>query len=795
MKVSYNWLKELIDFDCSTKELAELLTMSGSEVESIEERGASPDGIVTGRVLKVDNHPDADRLTVCSVDVGSEKLSAVCGAPNVRENQNVIFAKVGATLTDGTKLKQARIRGVESFGMIVAEDEIGISDDHTGIIVLGDEIKPGIPISNIIALKDYILELEITPNRPDCLSHIGIAREIKAMLGGKIKYPDFSVEEAGPETAKDLIIEIDDPDGCPRYTGRLVSGVKIKESPLWLKARLYNLGIRPINNVVDITNYVLLETGHPLHAFDYSFFKTKKAVIRRARDGERFITLDEQAHTLNAGHLLITDGENGVALAGIMGGLNSEVSDSTTDILLESAYFDPVTTRRGARAAGLSTESSQRFERGADVEMAPKANNRACRLIAELGGGKIHKGMVDAYPKKFAASEIEFRPERANYVLGSNIKTDRMMQILDGLDIKYQNGQVLKIYQPSFRPDLTREIDIIEEIARIYGLENIENVYRPGGALETGMSPMRKLIDQIRNLLVGRGFHEIFSLTLVDGRQLKKIDSNTELVALVNPLSEEMSALRPNLLFSVARALKQNINYGNKDVKLYEIGTAYNPSSEELPDERDYLCLGITGRERPVSWRHKDINTDFYSLRGELESLFDSFKMGDFQLPREPNPYFDDDLSFAIEAGENNARLGNAGKISQNAAKLLGLKQECFLAQINLPAFSQLALKPVSFSELPRYPASDRDIAIIVDNNITAGELIESIYKSGGKLVIDVFPFDLYKGKNIEEGKKSIALRIIYRSDEKTLTDEEVDKVHDKVVKEVTGKYKAELRT
>jgi len=793
MKISYNWLKELIEFDVSVDKIADLLTLSGSEIEAIEKKGLDISGVVAGKILTVDSHPQADRLTVCTVDVGNEKLTAICGAPNAKPGLIVFFAKVGAVLANGTKLKKAKIRGVESFGMILAEDELGISDDHTGIIELDGGIAPGTPIEQILTLVDYIFELEITPNRPDCLSHIGIAREVKALLGGKINYPDFNVIEAGPETSSDLAIEIENSDGCPRYTGRLISSVKIKQSPLWLKARLYYLGIRPLNNVVDITNYVLLETGQPLHAFDYKFFKTKKVVVKNAVKGEKFTTLDGEDRELNDSHLLITDGENAVALAGIMGGLNSEVTDNTTDILLESAYFDPATIRRGAKTVGLSTESSQRFERGADRLMAPKANNRACGLIAKLAGGEIHRGIIDCYPKKFSPAKIDFRPERVEIILGVNIDKAKICRIFDGLDIEYKNGSPMQITQPSFRPDLTREIDIIEEITRIYGIDNIPERFQPGGALGVEINPESLIKDSLRNLLVGGGFVETCSLTLIDGRQLKKIDENASLVELQNPLSEEMSVLRPNLTISMLKTLKHNINYGNKDIKLFEISVVYKPSSGELSDEKEAICLGLCGREQPVSWRNKEKYTDFYSLKAELEAIFDYFKI-ELEIKPQNNPYFDDDCSFIIVAldGQN---MGMLGKVSNRAGKQVGIKQDCFIAEFDFEKFAQLAAKPKYFKSLPKYPASDRDIALIVGQGIRAIDIINMIQSVNNNLVENVYPFDVYEGKNIPEGKKSIAFRIIYRSAKQTLTDDEVDEVHKKVVLKLNEEFGAELRS
>jgi len=792
MKISYEWLKRFIPFELSPTELGDIFTMSGSEVEAIAEKGFDASGIVTGRVISINPHPDADRLTVCSVDIGDETLTAVCGAPNVMPGANVVFAKIGAILANGSKLKQAKIRGVESFGMILAEDELGVSDDHSGIILLDESIKPGLTLNQILELKDFIFEFEITPNRPDCLSHLGMARELKALLGGQINYPEFDVIETGPKIADDLSIAIENPEGCPRYTGRLISGVKIGPSPLWLKARLYYLGIRPINNVVDITNYVLLETGHPLHAFDYRYFKSKKVLIRKAGQGEKFTTLDGTEHELNDSHCLITDGQDGVALAGIMGGLNSEVTDSTTDILLESAYFDPVTIRRGAKAVGLSTESSQRFERGADPEMAPKANNRACRLIAELAGGRIHRGMIDVYPRKFSPTKIQLRPARVNAVLGVSIEKTEIGRILNGLDINFTAGQTIEAEQPSFRPDLTREADLIEEIARVYGLDKITDIYRPGGTLEKEIQPTTIVKNRLRDFLVGRGFYEIFSLTLVDGRQLQKIDDKVDVISLMNPLSEEMSVLRPDLIISMLKALKHNINYGNKDIKLYEIGTAFRSASGDLADEKEYLCLGLSGREQPVNWRNKEVFTDFYSLKAELEAIFEYFKIGDVQLVPQGDPYFEEDYAFLAKV--NNVRLGRLGKVAIRVGKTAGLKQESYVAELALDEFAKLAFKPNYFTVLPKFPASDRDIALLVDHAVFASDIMTLIRIVGGELVEDVFPFDIYKGKNIAVNKKSIAFRIIYRSEKNTLTDDEVDKVHNRVMKKITEEFKAELR-
>lgn len=793
MKISYNWLKELIDFEADYQKLAELFTMSGSEVEAIEARGQEISGIVSAKILEVNPHPNADKLTLCLVDFGKDRITLVCGAPNARPGINVLVGMIDSVIAGGKRLDKAKIRGVESCGMILAEDELGISADHGGVIELPEDIKPGTSLNKIVQLSDWIYELEITPNRPDCLSHYGMAREIKALLGGRIRYPKITLNETQSPTANDLSIEIADPNGCPRYTGRLVSDIAVKQSPLWLKARLFYLGMRPINNIVDITNYVMMETGQPLHAFDYRYFQSKKVVVRKAAAGEKFITLDNSERTLNENHLLITDGEKGVALAGIMGGQNSEVTSDTKQILLESAYFNPTVVRYGAKAVGLSTESSQRFERGADINMAPNANDRACQLIVELAGGHIHKGIVDCYPKKFAPVTIDFRPQRARQVLGLEIPNPIMKDIFNGLDIPFAEGPILKITQPSFRPDLVREIDLIEEIARIHGLDKIPESYRPGGSLLKDHNPAFIIRNQLRALLVGMGFVETFPLTLIDVQQLKKLDDSIESLTLQNPLSEELSGLRPDLIITMLKTLRHNINYGNRDLRLFDIGTAYTPSSETLPIEKEMLCLGISGKASPISWRNAEKSVDLFSLKGILETLLHHLNIDKIELIPQNYSYFEKDYSFTLSNNRN--IMGRLGKVAAAVGKQAGLKQEVYIAELDFAMLTRLALEEKHFQPLPKFPGCDRDIALIVDENVLAEKLMNSIRQTAGTLLEDLFPFDLYQGKNIPENKKSIAFRICYRCPDRTLTDDEVDGITKNIVDILAKEFGATLRT
>lgn len=793
MKISINLLRTLIDFDWPLDKLVEKLTMSGSEVESVEHKGEDIQGVIAGRVIAVEKIKGSDKLTACSVFNGREKVNVACGAPNVARDQTVLFGPVGSKIP-GMTLEMEIIGGVESAGMILSEAELGLSDNSAGIAVLDDSINPGVPLDNLVQFKDTILELEITPNRPDCLSHLGIAREIQALGGGKLKMPDFGLKESDIPASKAVKIVIDDPAGCPRYTARVIRNTAIGPSPLWLKMMVFYLGMRPINNVVDITNYVMLELGHPLHAFDFDLFKKPEVLVRRAGDGEKFITLDEVERTLNKEHLLITDFVTGVAIAGIMGGQLSEVSSNTSNLLLESAYFHPVTIRRGSKALGLSTESSRRFERGADPEMAAVANDRACKLISEIAGGEILKGIVDSYPRHFEPVKIELKTEKVNDLLGIEMSADSMRRIFNGLDIGVTNGKKITVTQPSFRPDLTRDVDLSEEIARIHGYENIDPVFRPGGALGAAESRPEKIIHKIKSYLTGAGGTELFPSTLVDLSMVRRFGLSDSSVGIMNPLSEEMAVVRPNMILSILPVIRRNINFKEKDLFLYEIGNIYLPSdTEDLPIQKSMLAIALTGFEAPVFWGEEQRKSDLYTLKGIIENLFEYLKL--------PSPIIKPGEHFAFETGRsfelynNNEKVGHFGMTSGICLSIADIKGEVFIAELDLDVIISLVPESLTAVELDRYPSADRDMAIIVDENMKAEEIRSEIIKTAGGLAGDVWIFDLYRGKNIPKGKKSLAFGIRYRLPDKTLTDEEVDDVHDRIAVGLKAKFGAELRS
>lgn len=793
MKISYNLLKALIDFDWSADELADRLTMSGSEVETIEQMGKDIDGILAAKVTSVKKIAGSDKLTLCQVHVGHESCPVVCGAPNVAKNQMVLFAPPGSKIP-GMTLRKAVVHGVESSGMILSEAELGLSDNENEIAVLPPDINPGARLDEIMDFRDTILELEITPNRPDCLSHIGIAREIQALGGGKLKLPAANFNEIAETAATALNIGIDDPDGCPRYTGRVIRGVKMGPSPLWLKMIVYYLGMRPINNVVDITNYVMMELGHPLHAFDYDLFARPEVLVRRAIAGEEFITLDGVSRTLTEEHLMITDGEQGVAIAGIMGGEKSEVSENTSSILLESAYFNPVRIRRGSKSLDLATESSRRFERGADPNMAPIANNRACKLVSEIAGGRILKGMVDAHPRPFIPANINLRPSRVNRLLGCKIRTKRMARIMESLDIQVTvDGDVIA-QQPSFRPDLTREIDLIEEIARIYGLDDIPAQFRPGGDLATTETRRHRIEERLRSHLVGAGATEIFPLSLVDSKTTERFGLSDSALKLMNPISEEMAVVRPNLILSMLPVIRRNLNFREKDLFLFELGNIYHPAGKsQLPSQGTNLIIALTGLQSSVFWGDRPRTRDLFSIKGIVENLADYLKIGPVKLKPAAHFAFEQTRSFEVYFKETLS--GHLGKLSEKGGSIADIKEDVCLTELRFEKMVDLAPETISMQELDRFPSADRDIAIVVDDSVPSEGIRQAIAVNGGGLVDDVWIFDVYRGENIPKGKKSLAYGIKFRLPDRTLTDEEVDRAQGRIVNALKEKFGAQLRS
>jgi len=794
MKISYNWLKELIpELPWSPEEVALKLTMSGTEVESLHPAWPELEDIVIGQVEEVKLHPEARNLKICQVKVGQKKLQTVCGAPNVELGQRVPLALPGSRLPDGTELKEAEIKGVKSTGMICSEKELGIGEVGEVILVLEEAVSPGTPLAEALRLKDWILELEVTPNRPDCLSQMGIARELCALGGGTLELPESDLPEVGTETASEVEVIIEDPVGCPRYTARIIKGVKVRPSPKWMALRLESLGIRSISNVVDVTNWVLLETGHPLHAFDYDNFGQRRVLVRRAQPGERFLTLDGVERTLSSNSLLITDGETPVAIAGIMGGEKSEVSDSTRNILLESAYFDPPTTRRASKELGLVSESSYRFERGADPENAVFASGRATRLIQELAGGEVLKGLVDCYPNEVTFPKVKLRPKRVGTVMGIEIPEEETREILTGLGFKLEGKETLEVSVPTYRPDITREIDLIEEIARIVNYDNIPAVERPGGELVTPLPEGRGLARSISQLLCGQGFFEIVTYIFKEPGRYRVFGDDDGFVRLLNPISEELSILRPNLIGSLLETVSYNLNRYEKNIRIFEIGKIYSRTGPKEFSERWHLAAAVSGDRQRPHWSYPPEPIDLFDLKGELEGLLERLSLPEVSFRPRREAIFEKDKGFEILGGDE--LLGKFGKVDEKVLEAFDIKEEVFSFEIDFEKLLELLPREKRYQPLPKFPPVDRDIAIVVDQDILAGEIEKSIRELDIDSLEEVSLFDQYVGKQVAPGKKSLAFSIRYRSRERTLTEKEVESFQKGLLQHLRAKFGAELRS
>ena len=801
MIVTYNWLKEFVDFDLSPADLAELLTMLGLEVEGLEARGEGMDSIVVAMVEEKIQHPNADKLSLCKVNNGKELLAIVCGAQNFKVGDKVALAQIGTVLPGDFKIKRSKIRGEESWGMLCSEKELGLSDESSGIIVLPTEYELGVPLFEALGLKDTILEIGLTPNRADCLSIIGVAREIAAKLGVPVKYPGHVVEERGANIAGIAAVIVEDPQLCPRYSARFISGCKIGPSPGWLVNRLKSAGLRSINNVVDVTNYVLMEYGHPLHAFDFERLAGGKIIVRRAADGERFITLDGQERILNAADLTIRDNDKAVALAGIMGGENSEISDDTTDILLESAYFNPSSTRLTSKRLGLHTDASHRFERGTDINILIRALDRAAFLIAELTGGRVAKGVLDIYPKKFASRKIRARVETINRILGLHLTGDSIRRFFQNLEFTAETVApgVFEVEVPSFRVDIEREIDLVEEIARLNGFENIP-VTMPKARVFSDLPPRHQRLEKrLRNLLSDQGFNEVINFSFIDPELFDRLlldadDPRRITVKLRNPLVEEQSVMRTTLLPSLLETAVKNISFREVNQRIFELRRVYQPKQEqELPIEPLYLAGLITGRREAEGWNQEKYQVDFFDAKGILENIFSDFKVKDvLYSPESAEKFYHPGKACNIFLG--NELTGTIGELHPDVMENFGIEQSVYYFEINFERLVTLSREISAVSPPSRFPDSIRDVAMLIADDISFMKVYESVNTLKIHEIEEVGIFDLYKGEHIPPGQKSIAIRMRYRSQEKTLTDDEVSRFHEKVISHLINEFKVTIR-
>ncbi|MFA5180209.1 MAG: phenylalanine--tRNA ligase subunit beta [Syntrophales bacterium] len=802
MKVSLKWLRDYVDIDLEPSALADCLTMAGLEVDAVEVAGPAFAQVVVARIVSVRPHPQSEKLFLCEVTTGAEILPIVCGAPNTRSGDTVALARVGATIPGGFVIKSSRIRGELSEGMLCSEEELGIGDDNTGIMVLSPDLTPGMDLKDALGLKDTVLDIGVTPNRADCLSIIGIAREVAAITGKKLRYPEIESFENSEEITGMTSVSIMDPDLCPRYTARIIKNITIKPSPSWMRERLEAVGLRAINNIVDITNFVMMELGQPLHAFDFRFLEEGRIVVRRSREGEHFISLDEKDRLLRSDTLMICDGVKPVAIAGIMGGLNSEVKDDTSTILLESAYFHPPSIRRSSRWLGMGTDAAFRFERGIDPEGVVRALNRAAQLMAVLGDGTVCRGHIDQYPRQIVtAKDIPLRPKRVNDFLGTDIRADEMIKILERLEMKVlpSDDAHYLVTPPTFRVDITREIDLVEEIARVYGFNRIP-VTMPGAAgMPAGESPEQILENALRSALTGMGYTEVITYSFINPVSaeqlgLKDDDPLKDFVRISNPLTEEQSVLRTSLVYNLLDVMNRNARVGCADLKIFEIGRIFFRHREgELPVERP--CVGglITGNRYDGSWHNKAISSDFYDLKGCVEALFADRKIQPARFVAESSqPFLHPGRSCRIIVGQET--VGFLGEIHPNVLERMDLKNRAIVFQLDLETLGVFTKGKIDFRDVSKFPASSRDVAFLVPVAMEGETLCRTGYEQHEVLLENVAIFDVYTGENLPEGMKSLGLRFAYRSTEKTLTEEEINVAHNRIVKTMVEATGAKIR-
>ncbi|MBX7258522.1 MAG: phenylalanine--tRNA ligase subunit beta [Candidatus Hydrogenedentes bacterium] len=799
MNVSLNWLKEFVDIARTPDELAQDLTMLGLEIEAIERPGEGISNVIVGRILEIKKHPDADKLVVCKTDVGQpEPLQIVCGAKNMKEGDLVPTAVVGATLPGDFTITRRKMRGIESCGMMCSARELGMGKDHEGLLILPSDMPVGGDAVKLLGLDDVVYEIEVTPNRGDWASMIGVARELAALYGTSLRIPNITLNEGGEEARKLSSVTIENPDLCARYIGRVLTNVKIGPSPQWLAQRLTNAGQRPINNVVDITNFVLLETGHPLHAFDYDKLLENRIVVRCAKRGETIRTIDEQVRTLDPDMLVIADAKNPVAVAGVMGGFDSEVSESTVNIFLESAFFAPSSVRKTSRKLGMHTEASARFQRGADPEMARYAVDRAAALMQELAGATVAPGVIDEYPRPLPVVEVSLRYARANALVGKVIEGERQKAILESLCFKTikADNQGCLVQVPTWRHDVKQEADLIEEIARMYGFENIEaSIPRVRKNMQV-FAPKEDGIREMRRFLTGLGLTELMSMTFTSPEEVQRCRLDgcyADMVALQNPLSENLQTMRTSLLPGLLSTASLNIRRGCAGLRAFEVGPTYRPASngEELPGQQLMLGIVYTGLREDRHWSGTQNSCDLFDVKGLIEAIGVRFGL---QLNWQEGqlPAFEKGQQGRVLCGET--ELGTLGRVSDEALSAAEIEQPVFLAELDLEQLLTLASKTRHFQAIPAYPASTRDMALILDLGVPSGDVLDTAKKAGGANLKSVSLFDVYTGKQVPEGKKSLALGFVFQSNERTLTETDVQADWDAILARLKADYGAVLR-
>ena len=810
MQVSIKWLKDYIDFTETPEQLADKLTMAGIPVENVVDPGEGLEKVVTGRIEKLEPHQNSDHLQICTMNVGlAENIIIVTGAQNVAEGQVVPVAMVGAHLPNGMKISKGKLRGVASNGMLCSAQELKLDleklpeEQKTGIFILPSDTPVGIPAKDVLGLNDVVLEFELTANRADCFSVFGLVREIAAITGNKPHFPGIKVNEDDNTKLNDIFsVEIADPDLCSRFSTRMLKNVKIGPSPEWMQQRLEGAGIRSINNVVDVTNFVMIELGHPMHAYDYDKITGKKLIARRAIEGEELHTLDDTSRKAKGEMLVIADSEKAAGLAGIMGGFETEITDTTTTVVLESADFYGPCIRRTARACGLSSEASGRFERGVDSETTIKALDRAAQLLQEMGACTVCEGIVDVYPNPKQANYVTFTPEQINNHLGTNIAKDVMLNIIPsvGFDVTKNENDAITVKVPSWRNDVTCMADISEEIARLHGFDKIKSTLPNGVSMQGTQSAKQTFIDKVKASLSSQGLYETISFALTNEETFNKLNIPQDsplrkAVPIMNPLSDEYPLVRTTLLSSIFDNLARNLARKNDDVALFEVGSVFFPKAlpvTELPDEVVKIAGAITGRRNAQGWNQTNDMVDFYDAKGIIEELLANLRVTRYTVEAGTHYAMHPGKTALFKKGRD--VIATVGEVHPAVLSAYGITKPVYIFELDATTVMKYMAKDLKYKALPKYPATSRDLAMLVDVDVNAADIEKAMTKAAGQNLTQITLFDVYTGKQVEEGKKSLAFSLTFQSNDKTLTDAEIDPAIEKIVAKLQKDFNANLR-
>ena len=798
MLISLNWLKQYIDLDgIEINEMENALTMIGQEVEKIEVLGENLENVVTAQIIEKEMHPDSDHLTICKVDNGKEILQIVCGAPNHKAGDKVVLAQVGAKLAPDFVIKKGKIRGVESNGMLCSEEELNIGKDSDGIMILPEDTPVGVPMKEYLGINDTVFELEITPNRPDCLSHIGIARELGAYYNKEVKYPSFAINsESSEKTADNISVEIEDSNLAKRYVARIIKNVTVKESPKWLKERVESIGIRSINNIVDASNFIMMELNQPNHTFDLDKIEGGKIVVRAGHENEKLVTLDEQERELNSDDIVISDGVKAVALGGVMGGQNSEITENTKNILLEVANFNSQNVRKTSRRLTLFSESSDRFERRVDEENAIHVINRLANIIQEVAGGEILEGAVDNYPVPYKKKTATLNFERLNRFVGKNIPRETVIGILTRLEIEVvDNGETLTLTAPTYRDDLENEQDYFEEVIRMYGFDNIENILPKLDISEKPVIDTTKLSTQVKLIAANAGLKEVINYSFVPKDAMEKIKYTSvereNLIDLLRPITEDFVTLRPTLLYSLLKNAKENMNRNATNIRFFEVSRTF-VKAEELAKEEVKLGIILGGENNKTLWNPKPVPYDFYDLKGIVEEIFTQLKFNNYMIKRSEQSQYHPGRS--VDVFVCRELIGSFGEIHPDVLENFDLgKTSVLVGEFNIDLIQKYIGKKIKYQGIVKYPAVPRDFAFVMREDILVGDVLKTIQKVDKKIE-KVELFDIYQGAGVLPGMKSVAISVILRDKNKTLEEKEIVDISNKIVAKVEKDYGAVLR-